>query len=218
MSENTELANAILHIYAHKSTCPSLWRTGKSLAYCGQQRIAQRAPLLRLLQEVDTFRGRAIIDTHLTIQTMERQRTEYRAALSWIKSASAQLDPDTGRGLDKFRKAQQHVRASKDKFDRYTLDCLQKIDLLAAARCNMFSHGLVAYQTGLLEMFTKTAATFAATIVALDKEPHYSFTVLKELTQGGGADAVTEGMVEEQKDDGPSGGGVDSDQMLFFKV
>lgn len=88
-----------------------------------------RPSLLRLLQEVETFRGRAVIDTHMTIQAMERERTEYRAALSWMKSASAQLDPDTGRGLDKFRKAQQHVRASKAKFDNLTLDCLQKVSI-----------------------------------------------------------------------------------------
>lgn len=60
---------------------------------------------------------------------MERERTEYRAALNWMKSASAQLDPDTGRGLEKFRKAQQHVRASKTKFDKLTLDCLQKVNV-----------------------------------------------------------------------------------------
>lgn len=58
---------------------------------------------------------------------MEKERTEYRAALNWMKSASSQLDPDTGRGLEKFRKAQQHVRASKTKFDKLTLDCLQKV-------------------------------------------------------------------------------------------
>lgn len=182
-----------------------------------------RAPLLRLLQEVDTFRSRAIIDTHLTIQAMERERTEYRAALSWMKSASSQLDPDTGRGLDKFRKAQQHVRASKAKFDRYTLDCLQKIDLLAAARCNMFSHALVAYQAGVMEMFVKTNGTFAATIAALDKEPHYSFTVLKELTQGeegAVADGEKTSKSEAKKtlantDDANQ---TDKDHMLFFKV
>ncbi|GLV42869.1 Islet cell autoantigen 69 kDa [Carabus blaptoides fortunei] len=37
---------------------------------------------------------------------MEKARTEYRAALSWMKAVSTQLDPDTGHGLEKFRKAQ----------------------------------------------------------------------------------------------------------------
>lgn len=110
-----------------------LINSGKSISYCGQQRLAVRAPLVRLHHEVETFRGRAIVDTKETIVTMERERTEYRAALSWMKSASAQLDPDSGKGVDKFRKAQNHVRQSKAKFDRIALDSLQKV--------NFFSHG-----------------------------------------------------------------------------
>lgn len=188
---------------------------GKSLSYSSQQRMTMRAPLLRLHHEVDTFRGRAIVDTHMTIQSMERERTEYRAALSWMKSASAQLDPDTGRGLDKFRKAQTHVRASKMKFDRLSLDCLEKIDLLAAARCNMFSHGLVAYQVALMEFFTKTAETFTNTLAILSKEPHYNFTILKELTQSNGDEEL---LAQTNTTDEQQQKTVDSDQMLFFKV
>ncbi|XP_037046011.1 islet cell autoantigen 1 [Bradysia coprophila] len=179
---------------------------GKSLSYCGQQRMTVRAPLMRLHHELETFRNRAISDTHHTIQAMEKERTEYRAALNWMKSASAQLDPDTGRGLEKFRKAQQHVRASKTKFDKLTLDCLQKIDLLAAARCNMFSHVLVAYQSTMLEFANKTMDTFNSAMTALEKEPHYSFTILKELTQGSDAPEKESQLAA-----------VDSDQMLFFK-
>lgn len=109
--------------------------TGKAISYCGQQRMTIRAPLVRLHHEVETFRGRAIADTKETIVAMERERTEYRAALSWMKSASAQLDPDSGKGLDKFRKAQNHVRLSKAKFDRKTLDCLQKVILIYFIVC-----------------------------------------------------------------------------------
>lgn len=101
--------------------------TGKTISYSGQQRMNIRAPLLRLYHEVETFRSRAISDTQMTITAMERQRTEYRAALSWMKSVSAQLDPDTGRNVDKFRKAQNHVKISKMKFDKLALDCLQKV-------------------------------------------------------------------------------------------
>lgn len=101
--------------------------TGKSISYCGQQHMKIRAPLVRLHHEVDTFIGRAIKDTYSTVQAMERERTEYRAALGWMKAASAQLDPDKGRGLDKFRNAQTYVRTAKTKFDTMTLDCLQKV-------------------------------------------------------------------------------------------
>lgn len=84
-----------------------------------------------------------------------------------------------------------------------------QIDLLAAARCNMFSHVLVAYQSTMLEFANKTNETFDSAMTALEKEPHYSFTILKELTQGSGSDVPEK---ESQL------AAVDSDQMLFFKV
>lgn len=74
----------------------------------------------------------------------------------------------------------------------------------------MFSHALVAYQSSLMDFFTKTSETFRTTITVLDKEPHYSFTILKELTQ---SDVNAPALTEEPKELA-----VDSDQMLFFKV
>lgn len=100
---------------------------GKAISYSGQQRLSVRGPLLRLYHEVETFRGRAVSDMRATVSAMEKARIEYRAALSWMKSASSQLDPDTGRGLDSFRKAQRQVRESKKLFDKLTLDVLQKV-------------------------------------------------------------------------------------------
>ncbi|XP_058066565.1 islet cell autoantigen 1 [Anopheles bellator] len=192
--------------------------TGKAISYCGQQRIAIRVPLLRLHHDVHTFKGRAIADTHHTIQQMERERTEYRAALSWMKSVSIQLDPDTGRGLEKFRKAQRHVKAAKTKFDKYTLDCLEKIDLLAAARCNMFSHALVGYQNAILQFSKKTDETYKNTLKSLAKDPHYRFSILKELTQANPNEEDKDVDVDTTlQQNEPSGKPADDDQMLFFK-
>ena len=67
-------------------------------------RLALRVPLVRLYQEVETFRYRAISDTLMTINRMEGARTEYRGALLWMKDVSEQLDPDTYKQLEKFRK------------------------------------------------------------------------------------------------------------------
>lgn len=100
---------------------------GKAISYSGQQRLSVRSPLLRLYHEVETFRGRAVSDMRATVSAMEKARIEYRAALSWMKSASTELDPDTGRGVDNFRKAQRQVRESKKLFDKLTLDVLQKV-------------------------------------------------------------------------------------------
>lgn len=53
---------------------------------------------------METFRRRAIADTLLTISRMEKARTEYRGALLWMKDVSQELDPDTYKQLEKFRK------------------------------------------------------------------------------------------------------------------
>ncbi|XP_046807586.1 islet cell autoantigen 1 isoform X1 [Lucilia cuprina] len=192
-----------------KTTGQSITNTGKAVSYCGQQRMCVRVPLLRLQHEVDVFRYRAITDTQNTITTMEKERTEYRAALEWMKSASTELDPDTGRGLEKFRTAQSHVRNAKQIFDNLSMDSIQKIDLLAAARCNMFSHVLVSYMTELKQFAQKTNTTFEAISKALEQRPKYDFCVLKELTQH-------EGNSDNLNDS--KGSPFDKDQSLFFAV
>lgn len=57
---------------------------------------------------------------------------------------------------------QAQVRKSKMRFDKSKLDCLQKVDLLAAARCNMFSHALVLYHNNLLQYCEKTTNAYLA--------------------------------------------------------
>lgn len=161
---------------------------GKALAYTGHQRLTIRSPLVRLHHEVETFRGRAVTDTRGTVSEMEKARTEYRAALSWMKSVSSQLDPDTGHGLEKFRKAQNAVRATKIRFDRLMLACLQKVDLLAAARCNMFSHALVSYQSAIETFSTKASETLKMASSKLNNVQPYDFCVLPELACSAGDD------------------------------
>ncbi|XP_077382943.1 islet cell autoantigen 1 isoform X2 [Festucalex cinctus] len=136
--------------------------TGKALGFSSQQRLALRKPLCRLYQEVETFRFRAISDTWLTVKRMEQSRTEYRGALLWMKDVSAELDPDTRKQMDKFRKVQAEVRCTKRTFDQLKTDVCQKVDLLGASRCNLLSHVLATYQTTLLHFWEKTSHTMAA--------------------------------------------------------
>lgn len=112
---------------------------GKSLIVASQQEITLRPPLLRLYQEVETFRHRAVEDTLSTIRQMERHRTEYRASLKWMKNVSQELDPDTYKQMEKFRKVQSHVKKSKAQFDKLKLAVLQKVDLLAAGNLIVLS-------------------------------------------------------------------------------
>lgn len=116
---------------------------------------------------------------------MEKARTEYRAALSWMKASSQQLDPDTGQGLDRFRKAQTHVRSSKVRFDRLMLACLQKVDLLAAARCNMFSHALVLYQNAISTFAKKAGDTLKVASACLETEQPLDICTVSELVVDG---------------------------------
>lgn len=90
-------------------------------------RLSLRSPLSRLYQEVETFRYRAISDTWLTVNRMEQSRTEYRGALLWMKDVSQELDPDTHKQMEKFRKVSilsldiglDHIR-TKDRLNSKT--------------------------------------------------------------------------------------------------
>ncbi|KAL8571844.1 hypothetical protein ACOMHN_033371 [Nucella lapillus] len=152
---------------------------GKSQSASAQERLALRAPLVRLYQDVETFRYRAISDTLMTVHRMEGARTEYRGALLWMKKVSEELDPDTYRQLEKFRKVQGQVRKTKQRFDKLKLDVMQKIDLLAASRCNMFSHNLATYQSALLLFWQKTSTTMAAVAETFKGYQYYEFNMLK---------------------------------------
>ncbi|XP_026503561.1 islet cell autoantigen 1-like protein [Terrapene carolina triunguis] len=125
--------------------------TGKILCSSAQQRVALCTPLSRLGQELATFSHRAVSDTLLTIDHMEQARIEYRGALLWMKDVSQELDPDTCKQMEKFRKVQTQVKNTKAQFDKLKMDVCQKVDLLGASRCNMLSHSLAIYQQYLEE-------------------------------------------------------------------
>lgn len=59
---------------------------------------------MRLYQDLDVFTERAVQDTFLTVEAMEKARTDYRGSLLWMKNVSQELDPDMYARLEKFRK------------------------------------------------------------------------------------------------------------------
>jgi len=154
---------------------------GKALSHSAQQRLMLQNPLNRLEQEVDTFRNRAIGDTEITIQRMETARTQYRGALLWMKNVSNELDPDMYKKLDKFRRVQTQVRKSKSDFDRLKLASMQKVDLLAASRCNMLSQVLATYQDTLLQYWERSARTMTTVANSFKGYQFYEFSLLKNL-------------------------------------
>ncbi|KAH8856732.1 Islet cell autoantigen 1 [Schistosoma japonicum] len=154
---------------------------GKTLSSSAQQRLTLLNPLDRVHQEVRTFRQRAISDTAITIKRMEHSRTEYRGALLWMKNVSEELDPDTFKQLEKFRCVQAQVRKAKASFDRLKVDSMQKVDLLAASRCNMLSHALVSYQDTLLTFLEKTSHMMVAVAESFKGYQYYEFSILRHL-------------------------------------
>ncbi|RXM30421.1 Islet cell autoantigen 1 [Acipenser ruthenus] len=150
--------------------------TGKALCFSSQQ-----SSLSRLFHEVETFRYRAVSDTLLTVNRMEQSRTEYRGALLWMKDVSQELDPDTFKQMEKFRKVQSQVRHSKTSFDKLKNDVCQKVDLLGASRCNLLSHVLTTYQTTLLHFWEKTSHTMATVHESFKGYQPYEFAMIKSL-------------------------------------
>ncbi|XP_013785095.1 islet cell autoantigen 1-like isoform X1 [Limulus polyphemus] len=188
--------------------------TGKTLSYTAQQRLSLRVPLVRIYQEVETFNYRAVADTLLTVEKMEKSRNTYRGALMWMKDVSQQLDPDTYKQLEKFRKVQSYVKKTKTRFDKMKVDTLQKVDLLSASRCNMLSLALATYQCTLLQFWEKTSHTMSAVAESFKGYQHYEFSMLKELTEPSKKLAEetsnSEKPVSEENN-------IDTDQLLFFE-
>ncbi|MGH0148200.1 UNVERIFIED_CONTAM: hypothetical protein FKN15_043115 [Acipenser sinensis] len=155
--------------------------TSKALCASAKQRITLCTSLHRMEQEVETFRRRAIADSLITVDRMEKARTEYRGALLWMKDVSQELDPDTYKQLEKFRKVQVQVRNTKTQFDKLKNDVCQKVDVLGASRCNMLSHSLGTYQTAQLHFWEKTAQMMSEIQEDFKGYIPYEFTTLKGL-------------------------------------
>ena len=85
--------------------------------------------------------------------------------------------------LAKFRKVQAHVKSGKMKFDKLKVDVLQKVDLLAAARCNMFSNALIMYQDSLISFWRKTAKTMGHVDTSFQGYQPYEFTYIRDLAE-----------------------------------
>lgn len=113
-------------------------------------RMALCTPLQRLHQEVETFRRRAIADTFLTISRMEKARTEYRGALLWMKDVSQELDPDTYKQLEKFRKVDELGFFSLILVIKRTKGSL--LEMYLSSRTLLFA--LVSEATGVTLLFT----------------------------------------------------------------
>lgn len=74
---------------------------------------------------------------------------------------------------------QVQVKKSKTQFDKLKLDTCQKIDLLSASRCNMFSRILATYENTLVQFWEKTARMLTHVSECFRGYQHYEFAMLK---------------------------------------
>ena len=88
------------HAHSHTHT-PSHSHT---LTLTHPHRLTVLPGLQRLYQEMATFEASALSDLNISIQTLEKVRTDYRAALLWMKDMSGKLhNPDYRDQLVRFR-------------------------------------------------------------------------------------------------------------------
>ncbi|TKR92172.1 hypothetical protein L596_006877 [Steinernema carpocapsae] len=98
-----------------------------------------------------------------------------------MKKTSEELDPDTEKQMEKFRMVQSAVRRNKERFDNLKLDTLQKVDLLAASRCNLFSNLILSYQNDMLNFLSQATRAYETVGENIKGYDNYEFQVLKDL-------------------------------------
>ncbi|VDM98515.1 unnamed protein product [Thelazia callipaeda] len=156
----------------------------RALTVSAHHRLQIRSPLLKFFRELHVFSERAVSDCADTVNAAEKSRTEYRGSLLWMKRTSKELDPDAENALEKFRTAQAVVRRNKKRLDGLKLDTLQKVNLLAASRCHLFSQMLESYQKLIHNYFEQTALTFKKIYYSLsDHKQNNEFQILTDLNE-----------------------------------
>ncbi|CAG0903661.1 unnamed protein product [Cyprideis torosa] len=190
---------------------------GKSMLYSSELLGAVVKPLSRLQSEIEVFRRRAVLDTQRTVDGIEKNRREYRAVLMWMKDASGELDPESYRQMENFRRIQSQVKKSKAKFDKSRRDTIEKVDILAASRCNMFGGPLQAYTDALIGYWEKVSGVHQKIALGFQGYQYYDFSVIKELRD------VTKELADRLPSQGVEDQALidaacaDMDQKLFFQ-
>jgi len=146
----------------------------------------------RVQEELNVFFNKGIGELREEIEIMEETRTDYRAALSWLKATS--VDPDKLGQIEKFRRVQAEVKSSKERFDTMKWAIQAKIDLLRVSRASLLSNAMGPLYKHEYEVAKRLGELFndAADGITETTSGDYDFKILKELRSD------YEGPVEEQ--------------------
>jgi hypothetical protein len=135
----------------------------------------------RVQKDYSTFYQKGIGELKEQIKEMEEARTDYRAALAWLRATS--VDPDNLSQVEKFRRVQLQVKSSKDKFDQLKWSIQTKIDLLRVSRASLLSNAMAP-------LYRKTANVSQKISLSLSEASgniksyslsDYDYKILKEL-------------------------------------
>jgi len=76
---------------------------------------------------------------------------------------------------------QAQVKRTKARFDLLKVDTMQKVDLLVASHCNMYSQVLAKYQSAFLLTFERIARRLTAVAESIRSCQYYAFSAVKVL-------------------------------------
>jgi hypothetical protein len=157
---------------------------GKVLEMEAKARLTVLPGLQRLYQEMATFEASALSDLTISIQTLEKARTDYRAALLWMKDVSGKLhNPDYRDQLVRFRESQAAVKEAKARFDKLKVDLTEKIGMVNASRCNLLSRSLPTYQKSILAFSDSAASEFYRVLVNLRSHHHHQYKLHSDMEE-----------------------------------
>jgi len=147
----------------------------------GQQWQGIKEMSERVQQDLNTFYTKGIGELKEEIIEMEEARTDYRAALSWLRATS--VDPDKLGQIEKFRRVQLEVKSSKDRFDKLKYAIQTKVDLLRVSRASLLSNSMSPLYKKELDMTSKLIESFSAASAEISEITvgQYDYKVLKEL-------------------------------------
>ena len=80
----------------------------------------------------------------------------------------------------------------KARFDQLKVDTMQKVDLLAASHCNMYSRVLGKYQSAFLVTFERIARRLTAVAESIRSCQYYAFSAVKVYGQSAVGHSITQ--------------------------
>lgn len=177
----------IVDFFKHYSRL-ELNKVGKMMTSIGNLVMANslekdvvKNPIVRMLNDLETFYNHAISDCKISIHNMEVARTQYRATMLWMADSSKELDPEAFKKMSKYRNAQINVKKARDNFERLKNDIIEKICILSTSRTTMLIQSAVEQHQKFHEMHSRMADHYEKILTYYSGPISYKFETLKNI-------------------------------------